>query len=1007
MKCRMKLLFLLAMVAGLGCSSLALAAPGVAITAATGGGAISSSTNGATGTGAYTLLTGPVLTENNPGGISTGTIILNAPPGFEFNTGANVTATVNPVAGKSCDAANGMQLGISPGAFTQTVTPTVSTITINVFQKSTGQKQCAITFSNIQVRPTASTPLASGTITRSGTAGFNENPVTTDYGTLTEVVGPPTVATIAATSITTTGATLNGTLSSNGAGTTVTFEYGLTTGYGSTITATASPLAANAVNAAVSAAVSGLTCGTTYHFRVNGANIAGTANGSDATFIPLCVSPTVSKSFSPISIVANGTSTLTITIANPNSVAITGLAFTDNYPGGGTFKNAATPALGNTCGGTATGNAGATSLSLSGGSIVGGGSCTVSVTVTATAAGTYGNPPSAMTVSSANANNGSLVANAATLSVSATIVTSNFDACEATTPCASGAARLYTKLVGTGFRLDLVALDSGGSIDGSFVGPVTSIDLIAYAAANPANMAGAINRCPVNAASATINLGTNVSFSSGQISGLLVPPVAAAYRDVRVRVTYSGANYCSTDMFSIRPQDLGIGVTDSVGGAFPSTLAAGANFGLFVSGGPGYDGTPASLDSSAIAQAIRTHVGATDYTGRLLQSGNNSIVFPAAVSGLANAMVQYHDAGSFEVLAQKVIDNTFTGVDAAGTDCIAGSSSNTPSGPLYGCNIANVAASGLFGRFYPSYYTLTSSTVQGACGSSPNDFTYMGQSGINAGYTLSAWSQANPASLKLTKYTAGYSNLATVTVVAADGTNVSDLSSNLSPALTGTWSTGDYAVAVAPRTYARPAAPSGPYDSLNVAAGITDTDGAALSALDFKLGDPSCTSSCTHKKLSSASTKVRFGRLRLFNAFGSEKSDLAMPVQAQYWGGNSWVLNSADGCANLPANAFNLVGAPTGTSASAVLLTGGVGTLTLTKPSPVATGSFDVAANLGLSGNDQSCLTSHGGTAAGLPWLRSQNGNCAITYDRDPSARATFGIYAPETKKTIHVREQF
>jgi MSHA biogenesis protein MshQ len=29
------------------------------------------------------------------------------------------------------------------------------------------------------------------------------------------------------------------------------------------------------------------------------------------------------------------------------------------------------------------------------------------------------------------------------------------------------------------------------------------------------------------------------------------------------------------------------------------------------------------------------------------------------------------------------------------------------------------------------------------------------------------------------------------------------------------------------------------------------------------------------------------------------------------------------------------------------------------------------------------------------------------TYDRDPSARATFGIYAPETRKNVHVREQF
>ena len=157
-------------------------------------------------------------------------------------------------------------------------------------------------------------------------------------------------------------------------------------------------------------------------------------------------------------------------------------------------------------------------------------------------------------------------------------------------------------------------------------------------------------------------------------------------------------------------------------------------------------------------------------------------------------------------------------------------------------------------------------------------------------------------------------------------------------------------------------------------------------------------------------SNMRSGRLRISNAFGSEKADLSLAVQAHYWSGRSWVLNNADSCTNLPANAFFLVGAKPGTAVmSGLTLTGGVGTLTLTKPtaSATATGSVDVAVNLGASGPDQSCLSTHGGTAANLPWLRSQNGNCAATYDRDPSARASFGIYSPETKKTIHVRELY
>lgn len=98
------------------------------------------------------------------------------------------------------------------------------------------------------------------------------------------VVAPPTVTTNAATALTTSGATLNGAVSSNGASTTVSFDYGLTAAYGSTATAAQSPLAAGAASTAVSAAVTGLACNTLYHFRVRGVNSAGTTYGSNLTF---------------------------------------------------------------------------------------------------------------------------------------------------------------------------------------------------------------------------------------------------------------------------------------------------------------------------------------------------------------------------------------------------------------------------------------------------------------------------------------------------------------------------------------------------------------------------------------------------------------------------------------------------------------------------------------------------------------------------------------------------
>ena len=72
-----------------------------------------------------------------------------------------------------------------------------------------------------------------------------------------------------------TGATLNGTVIANDLSTTVTFEYGTTTNYGSTIAASQSPVTGDSIKH-VSADISGLTPGTTYYFRLKAENSDGT-----------------------------------------------------------------------------------------------------------------------------------------------------------------------------------------------------------------------------------------------------------------------------------------------------------------------------------------------------------------------------------------------------------------------------------------------------------------------------------------------------------------------------------------------------------------------------------------------------------------------------------------------------------------------------------------------------------------------------------------------------------
>jgi hypothetical protein len=95
------------------------------------------------------------------------------------------------------------------------------------------------------------------------------------------------VTTNAASSITSSSATLNGTVNPNGLTTMVHFEYGTTTSYGFT---TVSQTKTGNTTQGVSANITALSPNTTYHFRLVGTNSGGTRHGSDRTFTTL--SPT-------------------------------------------------------------------------------------------------------------------------------------------------------------------------------------------------------------------------------------------------------------------------------------------------------------------------------------------------------------------------------------------------------------------------------------------------------------------------------------------------------------------------------------------------------------------------------------------------------------------------------------------------------------------------------------------------------------------------------------------
>lgn len=146
-------------------------------------------------------------------------------------------------------------------------------------------------------------------------------------------------------------------------------------------------------------------------------SLGSTGPASNTATLLVLAPPTVAKSFSPTTIGKNQSSLLTLTLGNPNSVAITGAGFTDIYPLN--LVNAATPGVVNTCGGSVTAVGGGGSLALAGATIPAGGGCSITATVTSAVIGSYLNTVAAGAVTTANTPANSSAASA-TLVVNAT-----------------------------------------------------------------------------------------------------------------------------------------------------------------------------------------------------------------------------------------------------------------------------------------------------------------------------------------------------------------------------------------------------------------------------------------------------------------------------------------------------------------------------------------------------------------------------------------------------------
>lgn len=284
--------------------------------------------------------------------------------------------------------------------------------------------------------------------------------------------------------------------------------------------------------------------------------------------------------------------------------------------------------------------------------------------------------------------------------------------------------------------------------------------------------------------------------------------------------------------------------------------------------------------------------------------------------------------------------------------------------------------------------------------------SYMGE-GMTAQFILDA---VNVGGAATTNYRGVYAKLNPAVAgnpfvfgAVSGGTNLT-ARLDTSAAASGSFAAGS-ATVDAPIAISRVASPDGPYAAVKIGIAPVDSDGVKMAQpYDLNVGG-----SLDHTSIMSATvqatTEVRFGRLRLINAYGSELIEPRVDYRVEYWNGNRWITNTVDSWA--PFVAGNVYDGGLGAPSSVTGPTGGTGVITF---NTAAVGSYDIAVNLNAAGNDTSCnTTGHGGAAANTPWLQgywSAKASCNNTdpWLQDPNARVKLG--SPKAP-FIYMRERY
>jgi MSHA biogenesis protein MshQ len=493
-------------------------------------------------------------------------------------------------------------------------------------------------------------------------------------------------------------------------------------------------------------------------------------------------------------------------------------------------------------------------------------------------------------------------------------------------------------------------------------------------------------------------------------------------------ITLSG----SSNQFVVKPYALAVsGITTLANVATPGTATTGAGFvaanekfkvliqSRNFSGSPtpnfGNETTSEKNAVSLTASTLVHPVGGTLTT--LTNTGSFSATTPAGT--FVNPDIQWNQVGSIRI-TPSLSDSDYLS---------AGNISNYSDG--------NIVA----GRFYPDHFTLVNSTITSACVGTGFNFSYMGQN-LTTQYRVEARStnetvttnyhessSSSSVSSSAASSTAGCSTgsgtasgtgYANVEWVAENADNCVNLGARVTAPATS-WVNGVREITTTANTnFARQnsTAPDGPFDSLQLGLRVTDSlDSRQLQSLNM---NPNTTgacagAACTARALGSPLV-MRYGRVRLDDAFGPETAALPVNFLTEIWSGNVFIRNNVDSCTTILRSAITYPAGNIATPANlTVALTGGTttGQYGVTAAQNTAVAATNIGFATGSASHSFSAPTSNAtGTfnvnvnLAAYPWLRfdwNQDGNYSDT--SLPPARYTFGSYRGHDR-VIYWRER-